>query len=107
MTDSRSPQRTRPAEAGPLPEPPELTEASREDEEDNDTLTYNEVAIRLHLEIRAEQTKLAGATGAEAGAIEARIAALREAAERNSPDPDHDRAFEHLFGFPPVHQPPR
>jgi hypothetical protein len=105
MTDARSTQQDHTTDATVPPDPPELTEASREGEEDSDTLTYNEVAIRLHLEVRNEEAKLEGASTTETPAIQARIAALRQAAQRNTPRAEHDHTFEHLFGFTPVHQP--
>lgn len=85
----------------------ELTEASREGEQDDDLLTYTEVAIRLQIEIRKEREKLAAASGPEAEAIQERIETLSAAAERNRHSPVNDESFEHFFGFPsrtPVRQ---
>ena len=73
--------------------------AVREEEDDYDLLTYGEVGVRLHEEIAKERAKLAGLTGADAAAVEQRIVALREAAERNGRRQINDETFERFFGF--------
>jgi hypothetical protein len=74
----------------------------REDEQDNDLLTYSEVAVRLHEEIVALRARVAeidaeGGEGAEA--VRKRLTALEGAAERNSRQPINDENFERFFGY--------
>ncbi|WP_261569584.1 acyl-CoA synthase [Frankia gtarii] len=77
----------------------------REDEDDQDLLTYGEVAVRLAEEIEAQSalvTELEGAEPADAervGRERTRLAALRDAQERNQRRPINDENFERFFGY--------
>ncbi|MCM3922586.1 acyl-CoA synthase [Frankia sp. AiPs1] len=77
----------------------------REDEDDQDLLTYGEVAARLGEEIKAQNTlvtELEKAEPVDAERVErerARLAALRDAQERNSRRPINDENFERFFGY--------
>lgn len=76
----------------------------RLDEDDHDLLTFGEVGERLRIEIISAEKALADASSsgdvtAVTGA-RARVAALREAAQRNSAQPINDANFERFFGYP-------
>ncbi|CAJ62198.1 MULTISPECIES: hypothetical protein [Frankia] len=77
----------------------------REDTDDQDLLTYGEVAVRLAEEVRAQAvlvTELEGAEPVDAERVareRARLAALRDAQERNSRRPINDENFERFFGY--------
>jgi hypothetical protein len=78
---------------------PELPDATRDDEDDYDLLTYSEAGVRLQEEIAKEEARLPGLSGDEAAALRQRIAALREARERNGRRRLNDETFERFFGF--------
>jgi hypothetical protein len=74
------------------------------DEDDHDLLTFGEAGERLRLEIAAARDDVArlAAAGetADLTKAQARLAALRAAADRNSAQPINDANFEKFFGYP-------
>ena len=78
---------------GPVPE--------REDEDDHDLLTYGEVKVRIHEEVRTQRALVAEleATGGDASGARRRLDALVDAAERNSRSRINDDNFEKFFGY--------
>jgi hypothetical protein len=81
----------------PQPTPPE-----REGDVDHDLLTYGEVGARLHEEVCAQErlvAELEANAGPELEAARIRLAALREAADRNRRQPITDSNFEAFFGY--------
>jgi hypothetical protein len=74
------------------------------DDDDHDLLTFGEAGERLRLEIKSaerEVGRLARSGPVEAlEKAEARLAALRSAAARNSAQPINDANFEKFFGYP-------
>lgn len=84
----------------PTPPGPDLPPAVRDDEEDFDLLTFSEAGVRLEETIAGAEATLVGLTGAEADALRARLALLREARERNGRRMN-DESFEKRFGFKP------
>ena len=74
------------------------------DEDDHDLLTFGEAGERLRLEIAAagqEVQRLATSGPVEAlEKAQARLEALRSAADRNSAQPINDANFEKFFGYP-------
>lgn len=75
------------------------------DEDDHDLLTFGEAGERLRLEIRAAEAQVAqlAAGTPDAAALRewrARLAALRDAAQRNSAQTINDENFERFFGYP-------
>ncbi|GGL12621.1 hypothetical protein [Nocardia jinanensis] len=76
----------------------------RADEDDNDLLTYSEVAVRVDEEIAAVRQEIAALRGAADAAdriagLESRIADLRDAATRNSRRRINEENFEKFFGY--------
>ncbi|HEY4795850.1 MAG TPA: acyl-CoA synthetase [Mycobacterium sp.] len=73
-------------------------------EDDHDLLTFGEAGERLRLEIAAAAREVQGLQ--QSGPVEAlekaqaRLAALRSAADRNSAQPINDANFEKFFGYP-------
>jgi hypothetical protein len=74
------------------------------DEDDHDLLTFGEAGERLRLEIAdAEREVQRLATSGPFETLEkaqARLEALRSAADRNSAQPINDANFEKFFGYP-------
>ena len=74
------------------------------DEDDHDLLTFGEAGERLRLEIAAAAREVHGLQ--QSGPVEAlekaqaRLEALRSAADRNSAQPINDANFEKFFGYP-------
>jgi hypothetical protein len=74
------------------------------DEDDHDLLTFGEAGERLRLEIAAAAREVQGLQ--QSGPVEAlekaqaRLEALRSAADRNSAQPINDANFEKFFGYP-------
>lgn len=89
-----------------MPTPAESPqEREKLDEDDHDLLTFSEAGERLRLEVAAAERLVseltaAGAAGDEVDRAEARLAALRSAAQRNSAQPINDANFERFFGYP-------
>ena len=74
-------------------------------EDDHDLLTFGEAGERLRLEIRAVRLVVADLqknhqAGSGLAAAQERLAALEEAAHRNSAQPINDDNFEKFFGYP-------
>ncbi|BBZ14850.1 acyl-CoA synthetase [Mycobacterium branderi] len=73
------------------------------DEDDHDLLTFGEAGERLRIEIAQvaqDISRLEAAGDVEAlQQAEARLAALRAAAERNTAQPINDANFEKFFGY--------
>jgi hypothetical protein len=92
-----------------MPEDPELN-LVREEEDDQDLLTYNEAGVRVAEEIVAERGRLAelqkrrdaGETGLDEAIDRSSLRAdrLLEASRRNARQPLNDANFEKFFGFP-------
>lgn len=80
--------------------------ASRQkiNEDDHDLLTFNEASERLRVEIASAQTSVAelehSGFGPALDKAQARLAALRAAAQRNAAQPINDMNFEKFFGYP-------
>jgi hypothetical protein len=78
----------------------------RPEDDDHDLLTFGEAGARLEIEIRtlsARLRELEGTQPRDEAAIEAataRLAALRDSAERNRAQPINDDNFERFFGYP-------
>ena len=81
-------------------------DASRDkvDEDDHDLLTFGEAGERLRIEIATAARE--GQRLQQSGPVEAlekaqaRLEALRSAADRNSAQPINDANFEKFFGYP-------
>jgi hypothetical protein len=78
----------------------------RPEDDDHDLLTFGEAGARLEIEIRTLRARLRELEAASprdeaaiAGAT-ARLAALRDSAERNKAQPINDENFEKFFGYP-------
>lgn len=73
----------------------------REDEDDHDLLTYGEVKVRIHQEVQAQRALVAEleASSQDASHAKERLAALIDAAERNSRSVINDDNFEKFFGY--------
>ena len=81
-------------------------DVERPEDDDHDLLTFGEAGARLEIEIRTLRAHLRELEGASprddtaiAGAT-ARLAALRDSAERNRAQPINDENFEKFFGYP-------
>jgi hypothetical protein len=87
--------------AAELPE-----DVERPEDDDHDLLTFGEAGARLEIELRTMRARLSAlheAQPRDEGAIAqaaARLAALREGAERNRAQPINDENFELFFGYP-------
>ena len=84
------------------PEQPGEVPTRDAEDDDHDLLTYSEVRVRLHEEVRAQQATVAelertGEAGLEAA--QRRLAALEDAVERNKQQPINDDNFERFFGY--------
>jgi hypothetical protein len=84
------------------PKPSEEVPTRDTEEDDHDLLTYSEVAVRLHGEVRDQRDRVAelertGADGLDAA--RRRLAALEDALERNKQQPINDDNFERFFGY--------
>jgi hypothetical protein len=86
---------TTPDPTGPAPQ--------REEEQDLDLLTYGEVGVRLHEELRAQKRLVADLEHAgdsvQLGKARVRLDSLQEAAKRNQRQPINDENFEQFFGY--------
>jgi len=84
--------------------PTDGSDRGKVDEDDHDLLTFGEAGERLRLEIAAagqEVQRLATSGPVEAlEKAQARLEALRSAADRNSAQPINDANFEKFFGYP-------
>jgi hypothetical protein len=84
--------------------PTDDSDRDKADEDDHDLLTFGEAGERLRLEIAAASREVQGLQ--QSGPIEAlekaqaRLEALRSAADRNSAQPINDANFEKFFGYP-------
>ena len=87
------------------PQPRQLEGTAREksDKEDHDLLTFGEAAERLRIEIATSVATVAqlqtSGTPDELARAQARLAALRAAASRNSAPAIDDANFEKFFGY--------
>jgi hypothetical protein len=87
--------------AAELPE-----DVERPEDDDHDLLTFGEAGARLEIELRTMRARLGALEGAhprdEAAIAQtaARLAALKEGAERNRAQPINDENFELFFGYP-------
>jgi hypothetical protein len=87
--------------AAELPE-----DVERPEDDDHDLLTFGEAGARLEIELRTMRARLSALEGTyprdeEAIAqTAARLAALKEGAERNRAQPINDENFELFFGYP-------
>ena len=84
------------------PEQPGEAPTRDADEDDHDLLTYGEVRVRLHEEVRQQQETVdelerSGGEGLEAA--RRRLDALKDAVERNKQQPINDDNFERFFGY--------
>lgn len=71
------------------------------DDDDHDLLTFGEAGERLRQEIHAARVRVAEVQAPEElAAARARLAALEEAAQRNSAQPINDDNFKRFFGYP-------
>jgi hypothetical protein len=80
------------------------SKVERADEDDQDLLTYSEVAVRIDEEITSVREEIAMLRDAADAAdriarLESRMADLRDAATRNSRRPINDENFEKFFGY--------
>jgi hypothetical protein len=81
-------------------------DVERPEDDDHDLLTFGEAGARLEIEVRtmrARLSELEGASPRDEAAIAqvaARLAALKESAERNRAQPINDENFELFFGYP-------
>ncbi|HEX3713930.1 MAG TPA: hypothetical protein VHV09_14145 [Trebonia sp.] len=81
-------------------------DVERPEDDDHDLLTFGEAGARLEIELRTMRARLAeleSASPRDEAAIAqtaARLAALKEGAERNSAQPINDENFELFFGYP-------
>jgi hypothetical protein len=80
------------------------SKVERADEDDQDLLTYSEVAVRIDEEITSVRGEIAMLRDAADAAdriarLESRMADLRDAATRNSRRPINDENFEKFFGY--------
>ncbi|EAQ00595.1 acyl-CoA synthase [Janibacter sp. HTCC2649] len=73
----------------------------REDEDDHDLLTYGEVRVRLHEEVRAQRALVAEleSAGRDVTAAQRRLDALVDATDRNTRNRINDENFEKFFGY--------
>jgi hypothetical protein len=84
--------------------PTDGSDRNKVDEDDHDLLTFGEAGERLLLEIAAAAREVQGLQ--QSGPVEAlekaqaRLEALRSAADRNSAQPINDANFEKFFGYP-------
>jgi hypothetical protein len=74
--------------------------AAAPEEDDHDLLTYDEVAIRLRLEIDRARQRLESAAPEAKAAAAARLETLIEASKRNGRRQVNDDNVERFFGFP-------
>jgi hypothetical protein len=78
----------------------------RPEDDDHDLLTFGEAGARLEIELRTMRARLSALEGARPRDEEAiaqtvaRLAALKEGAERNRAQPINDENFELFFGYP-------
>ena len=88
----------------PTDRPANDADRDKVDEDDHDLLTFGEAGERLRIEIAAAQREVQRLQQSEpVEALEkaqARLAALRSAAARNSAQPINDANFEKFFGYP-------
>jgi hypothetical protein len=74
------------------------------DGDDHDLLTFSEAAERLQVEVAAAAQRVSELEAAgfaeERDRAQARLDALRSAAQRNSAQPINDENFERFFGYP-------
>jgi hypothetical protein len=84
--------------------PADDSDRDKVDEDDHDLLTFGEAGERLRLEIAAATREVQSLQ--QSGPVEAlekaqaRLEALRSAADRNSAQPINDANFEKFFGYP-------
>ncbi|GAC1395389.1 MAG: hypothetical protein NVS4B6_01530 [Mycobacterium sp.] len=82
----------------------EQVDRQKLDEDDHDLLTFGEAGERLRLEIAAAERGIDQLRGRGADEdvekAQARLDALRTAAQRNSAQPINDENFEKFFGYP-------
>jgi len=78
----------------------------RPEDDDHDLLTFGEAGARLEIELRTTRARLSALEGAHPRDEEAiaqtaaRLAGLKEGAERNRAQPINDENFELFFGYP-------
>jgi hypothetical protein len=86
------------------PEPGTGPPRGKSDEDDHDLLTFGEVGERLKIEIAEAERTVAALQNSDnrdgLRSAEARLDALRSAAQRNSAHPINDANFEKFFGYP-------
>jgi hypothetical protein len=81
-------------------------DVERPEDDDHDLLTFGEAGARLEIEIRTLRVRLGELEDTQPrdeAAIEAataRLAALKDSAERNKAQPINDENFERFFGYP-------
>ena len=84
--------------------PTDGSDRGKVEEDDHDLLTFGEAGERLRLEIATATREVQGLQ--QSGPVEAlekaqaRLDALRSAADRNSAQPINDANFEKFFGYP-------